>query len=160
MKPKKPLSPVLEIDHSRKAEKTTTSSTSKNPVALKQSSGLKYREFRTPTAILRRLDIDPVEVECAPRITESLASCFGITKNRSLHDAVVGYLSGSTAPSALAFMESWRSIRKADIERLSIEAVCVHASVDPREVFGAVLMAAKSIKTQESALKAILAHPD
>ena len=38
--------------------------------------------------------------------------------------------------------------------------MCVRAKVSPVEMLGAILMAAKSMKATESALKAILAHPD
>jgi hypothetical protein len=38
--------------------------------------------------------------------------------------------------------------------------VCLAAKVSPLEILGAILMAAKNLKAQESALKAILAHPD
>jgi hypothetical protein len=53
-----------------------------------------------------------------------------------------------------------RKISAEDANTLSFEAMCVYARVDPVQMLGAILMAAKSMKATESALKAILAHPD
>lgn len=127
---------------------------------MKVSSVPKQTEFHTPVAILRRLDIDPEEVASAPKITESLQSCFGKFTKGNPREQIINYLAVSDAPEARAFLKSWRGIAKSDTERLSIEAVCVHALVSPLAVFGAIVMAARNLKGQESALKAILAHPD
>ena len=57
-------------------------------------------------------------------------------------------------------MNSIRKVKEQDRNKLSFEAMCVFARVNPVEMLGAILMAAKSMKATESALKAILAHPD
>lgn len=109
---------------------------------------------------MRRLDIDPEEVKALPQITDSLASCFGTKPEQLPRQKIINYLSASSWPVAHRFLESWRSIKECDLKSLPIEAVCVIASVSPLELFGAIFEAAKSMKSQESALKAILAHPD
>ncbi len=106
--------------------------------------------------MLQRLDIDEREVEEAPPITETLQSCFGPTyKAQSIQ-----YLAASDSVGAKTFLRFWRQIPKADHQELTIEVVCVYARVSPLEILGAVLMAARNLKGQESALKAILAHPE
>lgn len=160
MKTKKPPFPVLEIGRSRKAAKSTTSSPSKNPVALKRSSVPKNRQFHTPAVILRRLDIDPEEVRHAPPVTDVLVRCLGGSEKRPPKQQVINFLSASNDEGAKAYLASCRSIPKSDLSRLTIEAICVHAQVNPLQVLGAVLASAKSMKAMESALKSILSHPD
>jgi hypothetical protein len=157
---KKLQSRGLEIVPSRKAGKSTKTSPSKPPAALKASSIPKGRAFHTPVAILRRLDIDPKEVAEAPKVTDILVRCLGGSEKKIPRKQILNYLSASPAPEAAKFLRSCREIPKADLERLTLEAICVHAHVSPLAVFGAVVKAAGSLKSQESALKAILAHPD
>lgn len=57
-------------------------------------------------------------------------------------------------------MLAMQTIGKRELAVLSFEAMCVKAAVSPLELLGAILMSAKSLKATESALKAILAHPD
>lgn len=115
---------------------------------------------QTAAAVLKRLDIDPAQVALVPREpAEILTRCFG--KRKSLpRQQILAYAAVSDQSCAVTFMKSIRQIKTQDLEKLSFEAMCVHARVSPVELLGAILMAAKSMKAQESALKAILAHPD
>jgi hypothetical protein len=63
-------------------------------------------------------------------------------------------------PVCRKFLDAIGTIGKVDLAMLSFEAMCVKAAVSPLEMLGAILMSAKSLKATESALKAILAHPD
>lgn len=117
------------------------------------------KAFHSEAAILRRLDIDRAEVQAAPKVTEIIVRCMGDKSGRFPREQVLNYLAASDSPAAVRFLKSYREL-KTDAGRLSLEAICVHAHVSPLEVLGAVLMAAKSLKATESALKAILAHPD
>lgn len=110
---------------------------------------------------LKRLDIDFDELDALPSITETLMSCFNKTGDDYFpRKQVINFLAGSTAPAAVALLEEWRKIPKHDLSRVSIEAVCLKAEVSPLEILGAIMMAARTMKGQESALKAILAHPE
>jgi len=92
---------------------------------------------------------------------EILTRCFGAPKFGAWpRSQVLSFAAVSTQPCAVAFTKSVREIKKADLAMLSFEALCVRARINPVELLGAILMAAKSMKAQESALKAILAHPD
>lgn len=92
---------------------------------------------------------------------EILTRCFGAPKFGAWpRSQVLAFAAVSTQPCAVAFTKSVREIKKADLAMLSFEALCVRARINPVELLGAILMAAKSMKAQESALKAILAHPD
>ena len=116
---------------------------------------------RAATAILRRLDIDPAEVALVPtEPAEILTRCLGGDTKRLPREKILSLAAVSSQSCAVAFMSAIRKISKGDLERLPFEAMCVHAKVNPVELLGAVLMAAKSMKATESALKAILAHPD
>lgn len=109
---------------------------------------------------MRRLDIDPEDVAAAPKVTEILSRCFGRNSDRFPRREVFNYLSSSNAPCAIEFLKSMRQIAPADLPYLSLEAMCVRARVNPLELLGAILVSAKQLKATESALKAILAHPD
>jgi hypothetical protein len=109
---------------------------------------------------LERLGIDLDELDAAPKITETLVSCFGDRSKRIPRKSFANFLTCSTDPSAMAFMDCYRQLGVRDREQLPIEAICIKAGVNPLQILGAVIVAARSLKAQESALKAILAHPD
>ena len=116
--------------------------------------------LRTPLALMRRLDIDAEEVAICPKEpAEILTRCMG-DGVRLPRQRILAYAAVSTQPCAMAFTAAMRKIGADDLSRLSFEAMCVRARVSPTEMLGAVLMAAKSMKATESALRAILAHPD
>lgn len=73
---------------------------------------------------------------------------------------ILAFAAVSTQPCAIKFMKALRTVAEQDKNKLSFEAMCVFARVNPVEMLGAILMAAKSMKATESALKAIMAHPD
>ena len=111
--------------------------------------------------MLRRLDIDPAEVALMPREpAEILTRCLGGKSTRLPREKILSFAAVSPQPCAVAFTNAVRKIPKLDLKALSFEAMCVRAHVSPVELLGAILMAAKSMKSQESALKAIMAHPD
>ena len=157
MKQPKPVSPELATSPARKASKSTKPS-SQSQAASKKGSAIAL-SGRDTTAVLRRLDIDPAEVDLMPRepaeiLTRCLGSKKGLPRQRILAFAAV-----SPQPCAVAFINAIRKISARDIKKLSFEAMCVRARVSPVEMLGAILMAAKSMKATESALTAILAHP-
>jgi hypothetical protein len=121
---------------------------------LNASSSLVKRK----DAALFRLGIEPEELEAAPKITELLQRTFGTKTVPRLQ--ILDYLRASGTPSARKYLQTWKQIPLDDRDRLSIEAICVAAEISPLEILGAVLIAAKSLKAQESALKAILSHPE
>lgn len=115
----------------------------------------------TSVAVLRRLDIDPDELEACPKVSDILIRCLGTQKSTKLpRQAIFNYISASGSPCAVAFLRSMKDVKKSDLDALSFEAMCVRARVSPLELLGAILMSAKSMKATESALRAIMAHPD
>jgi len=90
---------------------------------------------------------------------EILTRCLGDGK-RLPRQRILSFAAVSPQPCAVAFINAVRQIPALDLKQLSFEAMCVRAKVSPVELLGAVLMAAKSMKATESALKAILAHPE
>ena len=90
---------------------------------------------------------------------EILTRCLGDGK-RLPRQRILSFAAVSPQPCAIAFINAVRQIPALDLKQLSFEAMCVRAKVSPVELLGAVLMAAKSMKATESALKAILAHPE
>lgn len=116
--------------------------------------------------MLRRLDIDPDAVSLMPREpSEILTRCFGDGRGHKGRESlprqkILAFAAVSDQPCAIQFMNAIRKVKEQDRNKLSFEAMCVFARVSPVEMLGAILMAAKSMKATESALKAILAHPD
>jgi hypothetical protein len=105
---------------------------------------------------LMRLGVDPEELESSPQITDMLTRTFG----KFYRNPTIAYLKASGTPEAKDFLKVWREIPKGDSPRISLEAVCIAAQVNPLTILGAILHAAKNLKAQESALRAIVAHPD
>lgn len=104
------------------------------------------------------MDLD--ELDAAPRITDILVRTFNSRGGRTPRLQTIGYLTASESPEARAFLKVWRELPVGDKDRIPLEAVCIAAKVSPLAILGAVLMSAKNLKAQESALKAIIAHPD
>jgi hypothetical protein len=91
---------------------------------------------------------------------EILTRCLGGKSSGLPREKIIAFAATSPQPCAVAFIHALRTVPKLDLKQLSFEAMCVRARVNPIELLGAILMAAKSMKATESALKAILAHPD
>jgi len=66
----------------------------------------------------------------------------------------------SPDPIAQKFIETWDSIPAGDRRCLSIEAVCLKASVSPQEFLGHVFLMRQSLCKAESSLTAVNAFPD
>lgn len=104
--------------------------------------------------------MDQEELEAAPRITDILVRTFQSRGGRVPRIQTIEYLQASTSLEALAFLNVYREMNVTDRACVPLEAICIAAKVSPLAILGAVLMAAKNLKAQESALKAIIAHPD
>jgi hypothetical protein len=153
--PKAPSRGLATIDSPKQPKNTTHL----KPKSCVPAVG---RSWNTIVAVLRRLDIDPDEIKLIPtEPAEILIRCFG---NGNLKEfprkKVFAYIAASPQPVCQKFITTIQSITKLDSDKLSFEAMCVYAKVNPLELLGAILMSAKSMKATESALKAILAHPD
>jgi hypothetical protein len=66
----------------------------------------------------------------------------------------------SVDPVAVKFLETYDSIPNGDRPSLSIEAVCLKASVSPQEFLGHVFLMRQSLCKAESSLVAVNAFPD
>jgi len=109
---------------------------------------------------MKRLDIDPAAVALMPHEpSEILTRCFGSGKSLPRKE-IIGFAAVSNQPCALAFMNSIRQVKASDLKKLSFEAMCVHARVNPMETLGAIMSSAIQMKGVESRLKAALAHPE
>ena len=163
MKPPKQNSQSFEkevVGRLKALKSTPPSSRSRATSKSASTSALARSGSREANAILRRLDIDPKEVALIPKEpSEILTRCLGGGKKLP-REKILSFAAVSPQPCAIAFMKAVRGIPALDLKRLSFEAMCVRARVSPVELLGAILMAAKSMKATESALKAILAHPD
>ncbi|MGC9293319.1 MAG: hypothetical protein ACP5EP_11465 [Acidobacteriaceae bacterium] len=92
---------------------------------------------------------------------EILCRCFGVGEGHAFPTSrVFSFISASNSVCCKKFMAAMQMISPSDLERLSFEAMCVYARVSPMELLGEILVAAKSLKGTESALKAILSHPE
>lgn len=162
MKPPKQNSKDLEKKaiERLKALKNTKPSKPSLPDSKKGSAISVRGGSREQSAILHRLDINLDEVALMPREPAEILTRLLGSKNGLPRDKILSFAAVSPQPCAIAFMKSIRAIPKLDLKQLSFEAMCVHAKVSSVEMLGAILMAAKSMKATESALKAILAHPD
>lgn len=143
-----------------KARKSTNVSPSKK-AASRASSGKRIPKARPPRkeSALDRLGVEPEQLDAAARITDILSSVFK-TGKKAPRLQILNFLAASPSPAARSYLDKYREMGVRDRESVPIEAICIAAGVDPLQILGAILMAAKSLKAQESALKAIIAHPD
>lgn len=112
-------------------------------------------ELKRADAALGRLGIDPDELAKQPNISDMLKRVFGTASK------AIDALRFSTDPIAVAFLEAYDGLPICDRETyLTLEAICLKAQVSPPALLGATLMASKQLMAQESALKAMVAHPD
>jgi hypothetical protein len=99
------------------------------------------------------------EIELVPNITDILTSALGSGSTNFPRKQFLNYLTVSSDPAALDFLKCYREL-KSDADRVPIEAICIYAKVNPVQLLGSIMLSAKEMKGKESALKAIVAHPD
>lgn len=74
-----------------------------------------------------RLGVTPEMMKGVPLITPLLKHVGGI-------DECLDALRGDDSPDALAFVEKWDSISKSDLDRVSVEEICVAAGLTTRRL--------------------------
>ena len=113
---------------------------------------------------LRRLGVTKKELDRAPQISDMLARAYG--RQTSEGDILPGNPKCaiddsrlSSDPVAGKFLEVYDRIPKSDVDRISIEAICIKAQVSPQEFLGHVFLMRQSLAKAESSLVAINAFP-
>jgi len=99
------------------------------------------------------------DIDLVPNITDILTSALGSGSTNFPRKQFLNYLTASSDPAALEFLRCYREL-KSDADRVPIEAICIYAKVNPVQLLGSIMLSAKEMKGKESALKAIIAHPD
>lgn len=105
-------------------------------------------------AALRRYKVTPEEIEKVGNITAMLQRAVGG------RDKVIDILRFSQDTAATEFLKAYDEAPIGDRNYLSFEAICIKASIPTSAVYGAIIMSAKSIMGQESALTTIIEHPE
>lgn len=144
----------------RKATKSTKNSPPTDPDASNASSNLREdripnpeRKNRTEMALCRLLGNQRAELDSVPQITPILKRTVGGIGR------VIETLRFSSDASAAKVLEIFDGVNKGERDRVPIEALCLKADVSTAEILGIVIMCAKNLSAQESALKAIVEHP-
>jgi len=116
---------------------------------------------------LERMGVTKKELKLSAQITPILDNALGglqnndgVGRHRSTVSKVIGFLRFSTDEAARQFLYVYDSLPKVDRERIPIEAICIKAKINPDEILGATLRAARNISAQESALMTIVEHPE
>lgn len=99
------------------------------------------------------MDITKEKLELCPKITDILKSSFKTVK------AAIQAIRFSNDTSAIEFLAVYDEIPACDRDYIPIEAVCLKAGVSPSALLGATFLACKTVRSQESALIAVNAHP-
>lgn len=102
---------------------------------------------------LRRCGIDAKEVEKAYPISD-------ILEGNSDPETIAPRLRASTSEHAVDWLKFWDKLPKGDRKYLTLEAVCVGAGVPTEPMYGIIVCSLRNRKLQQSALRAVLAHPD
>lgn len=103
---------------------------------------------------LKRLGVAQHDLDRFPNITNTLKRSVGG------HEKIIEMLRFSGDPGAQALLQVYDDCPVGDRKYISIEAYCIKASVSPALILGAVVMSAKQLMGQESALLTIMEHPE
>lgn len=103
---------------------------------------------------LRRLGVSESDVARQPAISDMLKRMLG-----SAHKAIE-ILRFSSSESAEAIIDVYDSIPVGDRKYIAMEAICLKADVEPARLFGEVAITMRDLRSKESAMIAMDAHPD
>lgn len=110
---------------------------------------------------LRRYGITDEQISRCAEISPSINRVLSNAPNGlTAIERVIGFLRFSEDPAALAIVESWDTANPGDRRYFSIEMLCVKTEVNPLQVLGATIHAARQVMAQESALRTIMEHPE
>lgn len=102
---------------------------------------------------LRRLKVSLSDLASAPDITSVLKQARGGKK------LALKCLRFSEDPLAKAFLEKYDSIPDRDREELTLEAICVAANINPKQLLGEMMLAIREHSVSSVKMIAIAAHP-
>jgi hypothetical protein len=103
---------------------------------------------------MTRLDVTLDQLRKSPDISQILARSVGPRQR------VIDSLRFSTDPAAVEFLDIYDDMPKGDRQNVPFEAICIKGQISPSAVLGAVMMAARLVGAQESAITAVIEHPE
>lgn len=110
------------------------------------------RDSRTDQARLR-LGVTPEQLRGVPRITHILSKAAGGIFT------VIAALRLSTTDEAVQFLDKYDSVSESDMERLSIEEICVAANVAPKRLLELAVSSLMEDSQSSGAIIAATYHP-
>ena len=103
---------------------------------------------------LKRLGVDPEDLEYCPKITPILEQAEG-----GLPSVMDALRFGSGDLAIRTFLEKYDSISKSDRERVSWEAVALSANLDLNGLLGSAMLALAAKSANVSKIIAVTSHP-
>ncbi len=123
-------------------------------------------ELRIPTDVTRReqalarLNVTESQIARTPEIKSILQAALKNGRKGASNEAVIGYLRFSEDPRVQSLLDVYDEMNKGDRNDVPIEALCLRARVETPLVLGLVIMCARNLSAQESALQTIIEHPE
>ena len=102
----------------------------------------------------RKLGVSMDMLRKSPDITQIFARSVGPRQR------VIDALRFSSDPAAVEFLNIYDELPLLDQRTIPFEAICLYGEISPAGVLGAVMMAARIVGAQESALTTIVEHPE
>ena len=103
---------------------------------------------------MTKLGVDLDQLRKSPDISNILARSVGPRQR------VIDALRFSSDPAAIDFLNIFDELPKGDRINVPFEVVCIAGQINPAQVLGACLMAAKIVGAQESMLTTAIEHPE
>lgn len=161
-------SPKSSIQTPKSRKRTTTKSSvseavSGSKITLKKSKPKSLMPvLRMPSpkkrgeGALKRLRIDEDELARAPQITPTIKSCV----KGGLNAALDAMRFANEDPEIRAFLEFYDEIPPEDRRRVSWEAICVAAKINPKHLMSSALLAVTSYCATRSRFIMVSHHPE
>lgn len=103
---------------------------------------------------VRRLGVTMDQLRKSPDISQILARSVGPRQR------IIDALRFSSDPAAVDFLNIYDELPAGDRQNVPFEAVCIAGNILPASVLGAVMMAARIVGAQESAITTMIEHPE
>jgi hypothetical protein len=98
--------------------------------------------------------VDMADLRKSPDITQILARSVGPRQR------IIDALRFSSDEAAVEFLNIYDELPQCDQKTVPWEAICISGDIAPSAVLGAVMMAARLVGAQESAITAVIEHPE
>jgi hypothetical protein len=119
----------------------------------------KKKSWLTPKTALKRLNVQPEQLQAMPQITPMIEGLAKRLKARGLSDDPFFYLNTSSDPDAQRLMVIYRSTLPSVRSAAPLEAFCLAAAVDPNSILDSIVSSIQRAHTINSTVNLAVTQP-